>query len=552
MRFFIDAPKIKAISSFIFCLVIIVSASIPQAEATETLFLELKGSFDISALGVNLDVAVTETGQVYIASPSESGLMLLQNERKTFSHIEIKGIENGYFFNPSSVETDKEGRLWIANPDMHEILVCDTAGELITRFNKGHIRLERPEILFPLADGKTGAWDTRLKMLFIFSFSENRAILKKVAADGRLTCIQDDSGDAVCFDSDHGRLEKIRDDATIAETFLTAEKGNLYPKIQHMETGPGNYLYVTDSANKQLRYFSSDLKPEGRFPIYEHLFVQPAGFTFRNNDLWLIDEGRKELMHFVVRSAVTGIEHVLLGEEYLALGHFQLALREIEAAKEMGYSNFETLIFSGKARYGLGRYDDALADFTRAKDGGDLSAYFYMGNTLFRLQRYAEAETAFSAALEIGKHRELVLFNIAQTLMAGNRFKDAETFFASLLSENPDHFQARSGLSRSFMEQGRFEKAMKILIPLEKQKGVERTARHDLGICFLMTEQYEKAIPLLKRSAAEGPFYKEAFEGLEKAYRMTGDAATADQYRRKAEMLHRDRLFTPYLLEDAQ
>ncbi|MEE4359723.1 MAG: hypothetical protein V2I97_24850, partial [Desulfococcaceae bacterium] len=329
--------------------IILIFLTTVQAAASDTLYPELKDSFDVSGLGADPDIAVTEEGEVYIISSAKPGLWHLQKKQRIFAPVYIKGVPKDYFFSPSSVESGKDGELWIANPHMHEILVCSSTGEVLRKFDRENAGLEWPHFLFRSADGKIGAWDKRQKKIFIFDPVENKVISKKLTVNSSFTCMQDAGGNTLCFDTDNGRVIKISGENAVTEAFPKSGTPQIYPKIHHMENGPGNSLFYTDS--KHMAYVSADLEPLGRFLLYEHLFIRLSRFTFQGDHLWLMDEGRQELMHFLVKKAETALEHLLLGEEYLALGHFAPALEEILKAESLGQKGAETDMATGKAYY---------------------------------------------------------------------------------------------------------------------------------------------------------------------------------------------------------
>jgi tetratricopeptide (TPR) repeat protein len=293
---------------------------------------------------------------------------------------------------------------------------------------------------------------------------------------------------------------------------------------------------------------SERLQPAQRFYLYEHLLRRPTRFTFQGDSLWLIDEGLQELLQLTLRTAVTGLDHALLGEEYLALNLFVPALQELDTALRLGQQHAEIYLLRGRALYGLGRYAEALTAFDRA----DRPLHdFWRGNALFRLGRYEDALQAFQAALELEPDNDLFLFNSAQALLTLGRFSPAEAVFRRLLARVPDHPQARMGLARALLGTGEHNSAIAILTELTKDSRAERAARHYLGLAYLQSGDLKAALPLLERSAREGPFFKEAFSALALAYRRSDQPERALYFEQRLKTFDRQaQSLRGYILEN--
>jgi tetratricopeptide (TPR) repeat protein len=520
---------------------------------TDTLYLDLKGTFDIGMFGVGLDIAVTPDGKIFISDPVRSCLWNLQEDSGTFVRVNLKGVRKDYHLNPVAIAADQNMRLWIANPDLHQILVCQTNGKITAIFDRKTMPIDWPVSLSRLPDGRIAAWDSEQKALLIFSMAENKVLvrsLKGALRDDAVECLAENSGAVVCIDSERRTLIKIKSEKVAARKSLPEKSGKDYVRLSHLEIGPGGYVFVTDSAGRRLMYFSSDLEIVGCFLLYEHLFRTPSSFAFQGSNLWLIDEGRKELMHFVVRSASSGLDHALLGEEYLALGYFAPAMKAFITAKKLGKSGPDIELALGKAFYGLKQYTKALSAFSRAEKGGDPAGFFWIGNALFRLGRYTAAENSYKSSLAKQKSNSLVRFNLGQTYLALNRFRDAEAAFSQILTTEPSFLQATMGLGKAYIGQKRYLKAGEIFRKLTLVEPLAREARYYLGISYLGLGEYETAIPLLECAASQGPYFKDAFRALARACKSMGNPKAAGRYARKADAIKNDQLFKAYLLED--
>ncbi len=536
---------------------VIAAGTVPRVPASEagTLYLEWIEAFDMEGFGVDTDLAVLPDQRIFIIDPSSSDLWHLQAERKSFAPVPIRLREKERLIGPASIEADKEGRLWIAYPYRHEIIVTQPAGPIVRVFGNTHLALDRLVSISKMPDGQTAVWDSGQKKLLIFSMADNTVFVRDIGKSygGDIAdCLSMGPETTICLDENRVDLIKIRGGKIISKGPLLKTADKTYIKIADMNMGPEGYLYLTDALGRHLFYLSTDLELKGRFPLYESLFKTPKRFAFGGEDLWLIDEGRKELMHFRLRNAVTEMDHRLLGEEYLSLGFFEEALLETDKAEALGGKGADLALVRGKSFYGLKKYEQALSAFLSARRDEDPSAFFFWtGNALFRLGRYGEAAEAYRAALPSVADKIGVQNNLGQTWLALNRYDDAEHLFRQIVASDPGNRRALLGLGRAYMKKGITEKAIGIFERLAKDQGSGRNARHYLGLCYMASGKLEQAVILLKRSAAEGPYYMDAFRALAEIYQRIGDFETAGRYRQKGDRLEKNDLFDNYLLEDA-
>jgi arylsulfatase A-like enzyme/Tfp pilus assembly protein PilF len=117
----------------------------------------------------------------------------------------------------------------------------------------------------------------------------------------------------------------------------------------------------------------------------------------------------------------------------------------------------------GRLLYDQGRYDEALAAFQQAEAAlkdrtlqiSELQ--FYLGDTLARLDRYAEAEHHFQEELRIFPRNIRVYASLAMLYRASNRVRAAEQAIAELMrvAPTPEGYALAARLWTIFGERGR-------------------------------------------------------------------------------------------------
>ena len=87
-------------------------------------------------------------------------------------------------------------------------------------------------------------------------------------------------------------------------------------------------------------YAIAELTWDGKF-LQDHLLAkdrlkQPTRMAVGQHSVYVVNEGKGEILQFAIRSATTGIEHAVLGEEYLALKEYGKAAAELAPISDPG------------------------------------------------------------------------------------------------------------------------------------------------------------------------------------------------------------------------
>lgn len=506
---------------------------------TNTAYLDSKRSYSLTGLGVGLDLAVSSGGIVYLASETRLRLWRLDASRRMFKpfgeghHCSQGGKVFG--ISPTAIYADSRGELWALDRDAGAVQRISADGSSNECYSTvpANGAPDRPQ---------SSQLRKITRFMMLTPSSGGQPDLQPLP-EGMRDCVKAPDQDLFCIMEASRDLVRTRNGRVVAR-FQTPEK---YGRLGGVATGPDGDLYVSDSSGRQLLRLSPGLILKQYLPLYQSLFRTPGRLRIVAGELWLIDEGRQELLRFRLRFALTGMEHKLLGEEYLALGLYQNAQREFDFAEASGEA--VDRIDKGRALYGLGRFQEALTAFSALKRAKD--ADLWLANSLFRLGRFEPALDAYKRAAKQQQTSWPATFNQAQTLLALGRFAQAESLFAVLEGMSPGNPQIGLGLGRAALANGEFSKAIEVLKPLRDDSRVGREARHYLGSAYLLAGAHETALPLLEQAAREGPHFRQALDALAATYQALGRHADA----RRAERWHdslgrRTPGFDTFLLEE--
>jgi tetratricopeptide (TPR) repeat protein len=191
----------------------------------------------------------------------------------------------------------------------------------------------------------------------------------------------------------------------------------------------------------------------------------------------------------------------------------------------------------GRAALRLERFDVALAAFDRARaaDPKLFDARVFRAETLFLLERHADAVAAYEEIVAEDPSVAAHLYNFGAALLALGRFDEAERRF-SIMAERTPKAEARAratyGVGVAKAERGdekgaraAFEAALKIDPTLVR-------AKYRLGVLKLRGGDAPGAVELLSAVVAADPLYDGGAYNLALAYAAKGDDASAATWRR--------------------
>jgi arylsulfatase A-like enzyme/Tfp pilus assembly protein PilF len=181
-----------------------------------------------------------------------------------------------------------------------------------------------------------------------------------------------------------------------------------------------------------------------------------------------LDEARKHA-ELAVSVAPAGA-HEILAKIALAGGDRAGALREATLAQEADPTLPMPLYIKGLLAYNAGQYDQALGPLLRARDAlkgrpvqmNDLN--YYIGDSLARLERYAQAEPYLAEEVRIFPYNLRARAGLAMLYRVMGRDLDAERAVDELLRVSPTP-EGRAMAAQLWMMFGEPEKARRVKIP---------------------------------------------------------------------------------------
>lgn len=539
------AVRRRAIAAWISLLS--VSISVGASDGVSR-FLELESEMPIRQFGVNVDIAATPKGEVYLSSESRGGIWRLTEDRPVWVPL-IQGRPGPDVpRHPESIDTDSSGDIWAADADRHRVVVISPAGQVTQTHSDAGRVLRKPSLLSVADEEHVGVWIADNGALVLLA-KDSAAIAAFSPVPKSDYCVLADPVTAYCVQADRKTLSRH----TAGKTTGTWELTGPYARIGDLEPAPDGEIYLTDTSGRRIFAASGDLKSAKRFRLYESLLQTPTRLTATADRLWLVDEGRKTVMQFRLRTAETAWEHALLGEEYLALSLHQAALRELKIARDLGLSAPDLALNIGIALYGLGRYQNALTAW-RKLDGvpeTDDLMRLWQGNALFRLGRYEEAVRAYEAVPGESPDGRRAIFNLGQVHLALGQYSPAKRQFQRLLTQEPGNAFARVGLARAYIGLGDTEHAVPLLVEVASDGPAADIARYHLGHLRLTKGEVEAALPLLERAAKQGPYFRAALRDLIEANRRLGDLERARFYEQRLASMRGDAdALAAFILED--
>lgn len=519
-----------------------------DAGPAQRTYLDLQARYRLAGLGVDLDVTVSDTGTLYLGSAAKGRLWRLDNGQLSAFADQRRCAQGGRVW-PSAIAGDLGGGLWVFDRKAERVQVISADGRSLgCRSVAADLDAGRGGHRDPTAIGHGLLLSTDRGSPRLYPAPPNMG--ECIAAGDR------GLGDLYCIDGDGRRVLRFHQGKSVAAFSLPGR----YPRAGGLARGDDGAIYLSDAAAARLYRLSADLKLQYRLPLYEGLLRSPGHLHIHQNSLWLVDEGRQELLRFRLRRAQTPLQHRLLGEEFLSLDLYGQALTELERA---GRGRADTRQLIARALYGLQRYQQAASAFARLR--GDtgidadsrVAAGFWAANSLFRLGRLEAALAAYRRiARHPGDYARAAAFNEAQTLLVLQRYDDAAQAFRALARQWPRDPGIRLGAARAALGRGDADTAITLLSVPPIAPGASRSARDarlTLGLARLAAGSVRQALPLLQQAARQGPHFRQALNALARAQRTLGQHQQAAQTRAVLITLpQRSAAMNAYILEDQQ
>ncbi len=154
-----------------------------------------------------------------------------------------------------------------------------------------------------------------------------------------------------------------------------------------------------------------------------------------------------------------------LARELVSQGHYDVALRQLEKAREHHVDCPELYYLRGVCLRENGSLKLALQAFEKALSIGSryAPALNGMGLTYESMGKGKQAIRAFERAVEYNPAQPEFTNNLGMALMKQNRLSQAEAFFLKCLELDPEYLTACNNLAICYCRQGRDDRALALL-----------------------------------------------------------------------------------------
>jgi tetratricopeptide (TPR) repeat protein len=213
-----------------------------------------------------------------------------------------------------------------------------------------------------------------------------------------------------------------------------------------------------------------------------------------------------------------------------------------EAAQE-GQANadliLEALALAYLDSYRLGAAQQCLNELL-SREPDHVRAYVWRGYVRIGMGRYEEAEADFRKALELDPHCDEARLRLGEGLLTGKRPAEALSHFRYLHDQGKDSLDVLMGLARCERQLGQTAEARRLLQQADAQYPKSPAVLRELGEVALSANQPAEAERWLRRALDADPHDPKACYSLAQALRQLDRPKEADEYLSKSEQIDRD------------
>lgn len=222
----------------------------------------------------------------------------------------------------------------------------------------------------------------------------------------------------------------------------------------------------------------------------------------------------------------------MLGSSYYFKNDLAKAIETLKPLESTISANAELAYFYGISLIRLKREQEASATFVKLAEASRNSAdnLFYAAQGFMILGNYERAVLEFRAVTSLEPGREKVNYFIGQSLIRLNRYEEAEKAFSRELEINPTDPLSKYHLALTLIERKiDLERAISILDRAIKLKPDYADAHYQLGKIYLEKSEIQRAVELLENAVSLDPNKDYVHYQLSIAYRKVGRKEEADR-----------------------
>lgn len=204
--------------------------------------------------------------------------------------------------------------------------------------------------------------------------------------------------------------------------------------------------------------------------------------------------------------------HLELARQLVAKGLYQVALGQLEQARESEAAGCEVFYLTGKCHLELGNYEQAGVNFRRAiaLDSRHAPSYNGLGLVHDRLGEREKAWEAYGKAIELNPAGAEFHSNLGFSKLLAGKPREAEKHLRDSLQLNPNLKVAANNLAFCCALQGRYSEAFALL----QAHGSLAAALNNLGAFFQLNGDFESAARHYQSALKMNQDLREARENL--------------------------------------
>jgi tetratricopeptide (TPR) repeat protein len=497
------------------------------AEAS-TPYFDMVGIHKELSLGTHNDVAVNSQGEIIIVDGDKHRLLTVDSIKNYVEDFQIKLEHRDKPFTPYGIFIDSTDNIYIANPDLHVVLIIDSNRNIKNRIGGFGSCLERPVDVVLDADNNIYALDIIGPKVHIFTPDGNTIESIQIGLG-----LQDSSVIALDIDSKRniyvtdkgvGKVLKITPSRQIFEFEEIVYKEDKLMIPSGIAVDAKDRIFVTDYLNNTLYQFDNTGKLIKEHLLVTEFFKQPSSITFYNNNVYIINEGNDEILQFELKHAESSIEHELLGEWYFIKGFYEEAIHELNTSIELGYDYTDVYYFLGLSYYSTENFQKCIEYLKKSLMGNskDIDARFQLANAYHNVNYIDKAIERYRNVISVKPDHLLAHYNLGNSYLEIGKTNKAESHYRDALHISSDYIDAKIGLGRVFLEMNENKEAEKVFFEiLQDNHGISQ-AKYYLGLSFFKQGKYKKAIKTLSMASQEGHYYIDSLYRLGLSYKAIG------------------------------
>lgn len=184
--------------------------------------------------------------------------------------------------------------------------------------------------------------------------------------------------------------------------------------------------------------------------------------------------------------------------------NFNLIVNYLEKSIDADSRNRNSYILLGKIYEDIGMYENARKWYRKALfEDMDNTSEFYglIANTYFTENRFDEAITYYSRALESNKNYISAYYNIAEIYRNKKDISKAEYFYKKAIEISPDYINPYYQIGNLYFNQGDYDTAIVWYKKALEREPNEELVNYYIGIAYKKQKKLKEAIEHLKLAA---------------------------------------------------